>query len=98
MNPEERNGRIGSRDHAQERKQHRAEMRVAKEQERKRKYEEEKAEAEMQQRESWENLEAFLNVQGFQEAERIYDACDLDYASADKKQKKLVKLHPVLKA
>ena len=41
MNPEERNGRIGSRDHAQERKQHRAEMRVAKEQERKRKYEEE---------------------------------------------------------
>ena len=43
MNPEEQNGRIGSRDHAQERKQHRAEIRVAKEQERKRKYEEEQA-------------------------------------------------------
>ena len=43
----------------------------------------------MQQRESWSNLEAFLNVQGFQEAERIYDACDLDYAPADKKQKNL---------
>ena len=41
MNPEERNGHIGSRDHAQERKQHRAEMRVAKEHERKQKYEEE---------------------------------------------------------
>ena len=36
---DESDGRIGSRDHAQERKQHRAEMRVAKEQERKRKYE-----------------------------------------------------------
>ena len=46
-----------------------------------------KAEAEMQQRQSWADLEAFLNVQGFQEAERIYDACDLDYAPADKKQK-----------
>ena len=41
MNPEERNGRIGSRDHAQERKHHRAEIRVAKEHERKQKYEEE---------------------------------------------------------
>ena len=40
-----------------------------------------KAEAEMQQRQSWADLEAF------QEAERIYDACDLDYAPADKKQK-----------
>ena len=46
-----------------------------------------KAEAEMQQRQSWADLEAFLNFQGFQEAERIYDACDLDYAPADKKQK-----------
>ena len=46
-----------------------------------------KAEAEMQQRQSWADLEAFLNVQGFQEAERIYDACDLEYAPADKKQK-----------
>ena len=46
-----------------------------------------KAEAEMQQQQSWADLEAFLNVQGFQEAERIYDACDLDYAPADKKQK-----------
>ena len=52
----------------------------------------------MQQRQSWADLEAFLNVQGFQEAERIYDACDLDYAPADKKQKKIIKLHPVLKA
>ena len=41
----------------------------------------------MQQQQSWADLEAFLNVQGFQEAERIYDACDLDYAPADKKQK-----------
>ena len=41
----------------------------------------------MQQRQSCADLEAFLNVQGFQEAERIYDACDLDYAPADKKQK-----------
>ena len=46
-----------------------------------------KAEVEMQQRQSWADLEAFLNVQGFQEAERTYDACDLDYAPADKKQK-----------
>ena len=44
-----------------------------------------KAEAEMH----LDDLEAFLNVQGFHEAERIYHACDLEYAPADKKQNSL---------